>query len=143
MKARPAHVRFHSDFEEAIYHVSLALIERGAGDLAGAKVTAEQARNTLEPLYKNQPNNAFMAGQLATAYAVIGEKDLAVSAAEKAVMLMPRAKNAWYGPVYEENLAQIQTLVGENSRAISTLGQLLQTPSLVPITPAVLRLDPN
>jgi hypothetical protein len=37
---------------------------------------------------------------------------------------------------------------GENSRAISTLTQLLQTPyggwmySLAPITPALLRLDP-
>ena len=29
---------------------------------------------------------------------------------------------------YEENLALIQTIFGENSRAISTLTQLLQTP---------------
>ena len=52
------------------------------------------------------------------------------------------------GPVYEENLALIQTIVGENSRAISILSQLLQTPywggfyTPVPITPALLRLDP-
>ena len=51
------------------------------------------------------------------------------------------------GPAYEQNLALIQTLVGENSRAISTLTKLLQTPYFggyydVPITPALLRLDP-
>ena len=43
-------------------------------------------------------------------------------------MLMPRAKDAMDGPGLEENLALIQTIFGENSRAISTLTQLLQTP---------------
>ena len=32
------------------------------------------------------------------------------------------------GPVNEQNLAEIQAMFGENSRAISTLTQLLQTP---------------
>ena len=60
-------------------------------------------------------------------------------------MLSPRAKDAGSGPGLEESLARIQALFGENSRAISTLAQLLQTPnaaSPVPITPALLRLDP-
>jgi hypothetical protein len=52
------------------------------------------------------------------------------------------------GPGLEENLALIQMMFGENSRAISTLRQLLQTPyssrlyGPVPVTPALLRLDP-
>ena len=33
-------------------------MQRVASDTAGAKVTAEQARNTLEQLCKNQPDNA-------------------------------------------------------------------------------------
>ena len=51
-------------------------------------------------------------------------------------------------PPFEENLAFIQTTFRENSRVISTLTRLLQTPysgwnySLTPITPALLRLDP-
>ena len=63
-------------------------------------------------------------------------------------MLYPRAKDPMVGPVYEENLALIQTIVGENSRAISILSQLLQTPywggfyTPAPFTPALLRLDP-
>ena len=36
-------------------------MQRLAGDTAGAKVTAEQARNTLEQLYRDQPDNAFFA----------------------------------------------------------------------------------
>ena len=52
------------------------------------------------------------------------------------------------GPGAEENLALIQTSLGEKSRAISTLTRLLQTPynswiyGPAPITPALLRLDP-
>jgi serine/threonine-protein kinase len=79
---------------------------------------------------------------------VIGEKDSALKAAERAIMLLPRAKDAVSGPGLEENLAFIQTIFSENSRAISTLAQLLQTPHVIevfcqtPITPALLRLDP-
>ena len=58
----------------------------------------------------------------------MGEKDSALKVAERAVMLLPRAKDAMVGPGFEENLALIQTIFGENSRAISTLTQLLQTP---------------
>ena len=53
------------------------------------------------------------------------------------------------GPKYEENLALIQTMFGENSRAISISQRLLQTPygggflyAPTPVTPALLRLDP-
>ena len=79
----------------------------------------------------------------------MGEKDLALQLAERAAM-MSRDKTAVRGPAMEENLALIQTMFGENRRAISTLTQLLQTPyeSLgsvgisAPITSALLRLDP-
>jgi hypothetical protein len=64
-------------------------------------------------------------------------------------MLLPSDKDRVGGPAREESLALIQTLFGENSRAISILGRLLQTPycsgllySPTPVTPALLRLDP-
>jgi hypothetical protein len=61
--------------------------------------------------------------------------------------MMSRGKTAVRGPAFEENLASIQTMFGENSRAISILIQLLQMPYCgwlysTPITPALLRLDP-
>ena len=51
--------QFHYDFSwrRSTIRMTLALLQRLAGDAAGAKITAEQARNTLEPLYKNQPDN--------------------------------------------------------------------------------------
>jgi tetratricopeptide (TPR) repeat protein len=121
-----------------------------AGDTAGAKVTAEEARNTLEPVLRDQSDNDVFAAYLSQAYAAMGEKNSALEAAKHAIMILPRAKDAMYGPALEQNLAFIQTVFGENSRAISILTQLLQTPysnegwlyGPAPITPAFLRLDP-
>src|SRR6266576_3193684 len=140
--------QFDSEFSKGFYQVWLAFMQRLAGDRAGAKITAEQARITLDQFYRNQPNDAYLARLLSLANAALGEKDSALKEAERAIMLEPRAQDAISGPGFEENLALIQTIFGENSGAIQTLTQLLQTPYMeggiyaMPITPALLRLDP-
>ena len=120
-------VRSASDYEKADAQINLAYIQRLAGDTAEARVTADKARNTLEQRYRDKPDDPRSANNLSYDYAVMGEKDLAIQLAQRAVMLLPRAKDPVYGPGYEENLAQVQTMFGENSSAISTLSQLLQT----------------
>ena len=148
LQARQAQFHFASEIEKGINQVLLALLQHLAGDPASAKATAEQARNTLEPLHKDQQDNALFAANLSVNYAVLGSKELALKEAERAVTLLPRAKDQMTGPALEENLALIQTIFGENSRAISTLTRLLQTPYsswtywFTPVTPALLRLDP-
>ncbi len=122
---------------------NLALTQRVAGDTAGAKVTAEQALKISESLYRDKPDAPSFIKYLAFEYACMGERDLSLKLAERAVMLRPRSKDAASGPTYEENLAIIQALVGENSRAIANFTQLLRTPYFggwyrVPITPALL-----
>jgi len=140
LQVRLAQFHFHSQYHKVRDQVALAFMQRFAGDAAGAKVTAERLRNTLEQLYRDQPDSAL--ALISSGYAAMGEKDLALKVAERATMLEPRAKDQVDGPGYEENLAFIQTIFGENSRAISSLTQLLQTPYGNPITPALLRLDP-
>jgi len=151
LQIRVAQFHFDNQFEKCEDQAQLALTQRLAGDTAGAKVTAEQARNTLEQLYRDQQGNispGSAAARLSQGYAVTGEQASAIKAAERAIVLLPRTKDAVDGPRYEENLALVQTIFGENSRAISTLTQLLQTPygsrfyGQTPITPALLRLDP-
>jgi serine/threonine protein kinase/Tfp pilus assembly protein PilF len=148
LEARLAEVHFASQYNKGYEQVALALTRRLAGDKAGAEVTAKQARNTLEQLYRDQPGNVILAARISQAYAATGEKDSALKLAERAIMLVPRAIDQVSGPTFEENLALIQTSLGEKSRAISTLTQLLQTPynswiyAPAPITPALLRLDP-
>ena len=152
LQARLAQFPFASEIEKAFYQLNLAFMQRLAGDTAGAKLTAEQARTTLEQRHRDQPEKSDWAAALSLAYAVIGEKDSALKLAERAIVLLPRAKDAKDGPGFEENLALIQTIFGKNDRAISTLTQLLQTPYAyfiggaivrgTPVTPALLRLDP-
>ena len=148
LQARLAQFHFTSEGDKGGIQVRLALTQRLNGDTAGAKVTAEQARNTLEPLCKNQPDNAVLAAGLSMANAVLGDKESALKEAERAITLLASSKDRGNGPAFEEILALVETMVGENSRAISTLTRLLQTPYggllyfPLPITPALLRLDP-
>ena len=148
LQARQARPPSASEIIKAITEIELALHQRVASDTTDAKVAAEQARNTLEQLCKNQPYNPDFAALLSQAYAVLGEKNSALKEAERAVMLLPSAKDGVYGPGFEENLAVIQTMFGVNSEAISTLARLLQMPYYggfyfeTPVTPALLRLDP-
>ena len=148
VEGRKAQLQFASGIEKGSKQVGLALGQRVAGDPAQAKAEAEQARTTLEPLKREQPDNAFVAAALAVAYAILDEKDSALNEAQRATTLLPSNKDRLSGPALEENLALVETIIGENSRAIATLTGLLQTPysgwlySPTPITPALLRLDP-
>ena len=148
VQSRQARLHFDSPMDKGIKQGGIALIERVAGDTASAKAAAEQARNTLEPLRKDQPGNTYVAAALAVVYAMLDEKNLALHEAERTITLVSSSKDRLSGPGFEENLALVDMIVGENSRAISTLTRLLQTPysgwlySPAPITPALLRLDP-
>ena len=146
LQARQAQYHFSSEIDKATDQGLLAFTQCLAGDIAGAKVTAEQTRNTFERLCKDRPDNAAFALWLSLSYAALGNKDSALKEAEHAIMLS--AKDRLERLNGELILALIQMIFGENSQAISTLSQLLQTPYSswlyfpAPVTPALLRLDP-
>jgi TolB-like protein len=148
LQARQAQFYSAPEIDKGINQVILAFAQRLADDTAGAKTAAEQARNTLKALCKDQPDNSFFAQELSLANAALGENEAALNEAERAIMLLPSAKDRVSGPTREEVLALIQMMFGETSRPISTLTRLLQTPYIswlygpMPVTPALLRLDP-
>src|SRR6476659_2181470 len=148
LEARAVQFHFATEIDKGTNQVILAFARRLAGDKAGAKAAAEEARNIIEPLCKNQPDNYFFAQQLALADAALGEKDAALDEAERAIILLPSTKDRVSGPTREEVMALIQMIFGETGRPISTLSRLLQTPYIswlyypMPDTPALLRLDP-
>src|SRR5262249_670231 len=144
LQARLAQFHYATEDMKAYGKVWLAFTQRLAGDTTGAKSTAEQARNALEQFFKTQPDNSDLAGVLALVDAVLGAKNSAVTEIQRAIMLLPSARDRVEGPTREEALALIQMTFGENSRAISTLTQLLQAPYFswlygTPVTPALLR----
>jgi TolB-like protein len=145
LETRFAQFQFGSEVEVGIFQEFLASSRLLAGDIPGAKASAEQARNILEVLCKNQPDNDFPAIFLARTYAVLGEKDSAYKEAERISALLQN--DAIRRPGAEENLALIDASFGNNARAISILTHLLQIPyqsslHATPLTPALLRLDP-
>ena len=148
LQARQAQFQFASQIDQGTNQVILAFAQRLAGDTAATKATAEQARDTLKPLCRDQPDNSFLAQQLALANAALEEKEMALSEAERATTLLSSATDPLSGPTREEVLALIQMMFGDSSHSISTLSRLLQTPYIswlygpMPATPAVLRLDP-
>jgi tetratricopeptide (TPR) repeat protein len=118
------------------------------GDRAAAQETWRQARNELEPFLKEQPDNYGLIGDLALTNMGLGDKAAALALSERAMAANPIEKDALTGPVPIEVLARVAVRMGEPDRAIAALQKLLSIPSSgglglgVPLTPALLRLDP-
>ena len=127
----------------ATSHEWLGLIRARAGDAAGAKQAYLTAREELQKLAREQPENIHIAGALARAEAGLGNKEAALREAERGVAVLPFSEDPVFAPITEENLAGVEAQVGEHDRAITRLERLLRTPyGAYPVTIARLRLDP-
>jgi serine/threonine-protein kinase len=119
-----------------------------AGDHAAAKKSWQQARSELEPFLKEQPDNYVLIGDLALVNMGLGDKAAAFALAEQAMKVLPLEKDAVDGPAPIEVFARVAAQMGDPDRAIAALQKLLSIPSegalasRVPLTPALLRLDP-
>jgi TolB-like protein/Tfp pilus assembly protein PilF len=120
-----------------------------AGDKAAAQESWRQARNELEPFLREQPENYHLLGDLALTNMGLGDKATALSLAERAMAVIPIEKDPMDGPWPMEILARVAARMGESDRAITALQKLLSIPyegplatTVVPLTPALLRLDP-
>jgi TolB-like protein/Flp pilus assembly protein TadD len=120
-----------------------------AGDRAAAQESWRQARSELDPFLKEQPENYFLIGDLALTNMGIGDKAAALALSERAMATVPIEKDAVDGPVPLEVFARVAAQMGEADRAIAALQKLLSIPYAgplatqnVPLTPALLRLDP-
>ena len=119
-----------------------------AGDHAAARETWRQARSEQESFLKEQPENYSLIGVLALTEMGLGNKAVALTLAERAIAALPIEKDAVNGPIPIEILARVAAQAGESDRAIPALQKLLSLPyesslaANVPLTPALLRLDP-
>ncbi|HEY2711623.1 MAG TPA: hypothetical protein VGI60_03845 [Chthoniobacterales bacterium] len=119
-----------------------------AGDHAGAQAKWRQARSELEPFLKEQAENYILIGDLALTNMGLGDKGAALTLAEQGMAAMPIEKDAVSGPAAMEIFARVAARLDEPDRAIAALQELLSIPasgplaSNVPLTPALLRLDP-
>jgi tetratricopeptide (TPR) repeat protein len=118
------------------------------GDHAAAQESWRLARSELEPFLKEQPENYTLIGDLALTNMCLGDKAAAFSFVEKQTAAVPIEKDALNGPAPIEILARVAAQMGEPDRAAAALQKVLSIPyesslsSNVPLTPALLRLDP-
>jgi TolB-like protein/Flp pilus assembly protein TadD len=131
-----------SDIERFFNPFFLVLAQENAGDIVGARATAQQMLRPLETLCQKDPDNPTFAQALSQIYAVLGQKDAAIKEAERAITLLSTVKDAVDGPGAEYNLAIVEVLVGDKNGAIPRLQHLLQVPYNNCVTPALLRLHP-
>jgi TolB-like protein/Tfp pilus assembly protein PilF len=119
-----------------------------AGDHAAAQESWRQARSELEPFLKEQPDNWIVIDDLALTNMGLGDKGAAFTLAEQGMAALPIENDAVAGPYPIEVLARVAGQMGEPDRAIAALQKLVSIPygtalgSNVPLTPALLRLDP-
>jgi len=126
----------------------LGWAQQVGGDHTAAQESFRQAHSELEPFLKEQPDNYVLIGDLALVNMALGDKAAAFALAEQAMSVLPLEKDAVDGPAPIEVLARVAAQLGEPNRAIAGLQKLLSIPSegalasRVPLTPALLRLDP-
>jgi tetratricopeptide (TPR) repeat protein len=112
------------------------------GDSSSARKAYKAAADELESLQKSKPDDPDVVGELGLAYAGMGRSSEALRDGQKAVDLMPLSKDAFDGPHYLIQLAQINARLGRASEAVEILKNVMSTVSGHFISPAVLRLDP-
>ena len=118
------------------------------GNRADAEVTWRQARSELESFLKEQPENYSLIEILALTNAGLGDKAAAMALSERAMTMLYIGKDALIGAVPIQILARVAAKTGEPDKAIAALQELLSIPCAgplpenVPLTPALLRLDP-
>src|SRR5262249_2943923 len=119
-----------------------------SGDHAAAQPTWRQARTELESFLKEQPENFSLMGLLPLTNAGLGDKAAAGALSERAMANLTVEKDAIIGAVPIAIFARVAAQTSEPDRAVAALQKLLSIPCAgplpenVPLTPALLRLDP-
>ena len=124
-----------------------------AQETAGAHTAAheswEKARLELESFLQEQPENYGLMRILALTKMALGDEAAASTLVERAMAANPIERDAIAGPGVIEISARIAAHFGQRDRAIASLQKLLLkpysgplNPQNVPLTPALLRLDP-
>jgi len=122
------------------YYVAKAESARFRRLAAAGRAYADSLRVLLERELHAEPDDPYTFNRLGFAYAALDRKADAISAARRAVELMPVSRDALIAPYFAAGLARTYMMVGEPDRAVETLAPLLEISS--PITRAGLGADP-
>jgi serine/threonine protein kinase/TolB-like protein len=112
-----------------------------AGNKARAETDLRDAIERLKSRTKSPLSEATALVLSAQAYALLAMPDDSRRAAERAMAILPDARDAYAGPQVMEEAALAFAWTGDRDRAVDLLEHLLQIPSLTSKT--LLRFDPR
>jgi tetratricopeptide (TPR) repeat protein len=107
------------------------MVERDKGDSARAMAAFRECREILAQRLLVRPNHARTIAVLAQTDASLGQRDLALKEAQRAMELMPVSQDIYDGGLVLEGVAQVYTWLGDRDRAIETIQKLLSMPSYI------------
>jgi len=99
-----------------------------SGDMDAARRRAAEALVLLNAAKAQQPENADVWSGISLAHALLGEKEEALSAGQKAIELLPTSRDAVLGPSIEVGYALVLAWVGEKDEALARYQRLLGVP---------------
>jgi tetratricopeptide (TPR) repeat protein len=114
------------------------------GDHVRSRIYADSARIAFEGQLKSAPFDAQHGqrhAELAVALAYLGRETDAIREGERAVSLVPIAKDALFGPYNQHQLARVYIILGQPDKALDLLEPLLRISYW--LSPGWLRIDPN
>jgi TolB-like protein/Tfp pilus assembly protein PilF len=115
---------------------------RLAGRHGEARERYLAAREHLDALATDRPHDYRVHRALALAHSGLGQHDMAITAAERAMEILPFHSDRWAAADLHENLALVLARAGRHDDAVRQLRFLLDNPSRNRITVPLLRLDP-
>jgi TolB-like protein/predicted Ser/Thr protein kinase len=104
-------------------------VARARGDKQKALAVFAAARKKLDATWENKVKDTEYFELAANIDAGLGRKEDAISEAQRAVDLMPIAKDSLWGPVAVANLALVYAWTGERDRALEQLETVATIPN--------------
>ena len=121
----------------------LGQLHRLAGNVQAARVNDGEALDELRVELARQPDNADIHSYLALAYCGLGDRAAATRHAAIAVKTVPVERDAFSGAYYLDVQARVWARFGNHKAAIPAIEALRKLPAPMPLTSALLRLDPD
>lgn len=137
------------EWVEAPYAPSFAPIEllraealQQKGDRDGAHAAFATAREKLQKVASEQPDNPGVLSLLGLAEAGVGEKDAALRDAHRATELLPVTTDALDGPAFLAAEAEVRVRTGDDDGAVRLLQALVAMPAGRVMSPQRIAHDP-
>jgi TolB-like protein/Flp pilus assembly protein TadD len=115
------------------------LIARGRSDKDAAEHAFRSAQRTVEADLAKASGDAKLVAMLGLVHSMKGRHEDAIAAGQRAVELLPIARDAYDGPLIATKLAVMYAAAGQSDRAIELLKQLVASPNGP--TPGTLRAE--